>query len=365
MPQICDTYDINANIAHIIEDARKHIVIISPFIKINRKMQKAIELADRRGVRLFLIYGKTELDESTAVWVRRLRNSSLGYIRNLHAKIIMNEDFAVMSSMNLYEYSQVNNEELGAFFGRREDRAAFKDIVFQVLRLIRLSEKEYGGWDISELDRPIRSIFKRNTPINEFLVPEEERAMIAMDSERSSYAVYSSKPTPADGMSDKVQTDAIASDSDESASDVNPPEDIPAGTAGEPSAAGEEEHAETGDAHCPCGCDGTPSSQEPDSESDDGSSNIVSNRPRYERRICYCIRCGRRIPSDHQYVYCGRCMSTWGHFANVLYIEPAGRCYICGRSGRYSADKPACAECYLKNADLVDDKRYSMRCFRR
>ena len=55
-------------------------------------------------------------------------HGQIASIKNPHAKLYMNEEFAVISSMNLYEYSQVNNGELGVLCGRKEDHAEFKDI---------------------------------------------------------------------------------------------------------------------------------------------------------------------------------------------------------------------------------------------
>lgn len=67
----------------------------------------------------------------------------------------MNEEIAVISSMNLYEYSQVNNEELGVLCGKRQGRNEFKDITFQVMRLIGIPEKEHRRWDVEDLDKPV------------------------------------------------------------------------------------------------------------------------------------------------------------------------------------------------------------------
>ena len=168
MSLILDTYETNTWISHISEDARKHLVIICPYLKINEKLRRTIEVADRKGVNLFIIYGKRELDEGTMTWLKGLRHSNIANIKDLHAKLYMNEEFAVISSMNLYEYSQVNNEELGVLCGRKEDRAEFKDITFQVMRLIGISEKEHGKWDVGDLDKPIRGLFKRSKGMEEF-----------------------------------------------------------------------------------------------------------------------------------------------------------------------------------------------------
>ncbi len=101
-------------------------------------------------------------------WLKGLSHSNIASIKDLHAKLYMNEEFAVILSMNLYEYSQVNNEELGVLYGRKEDRAEFKDITFQVMRLIGISEKEHGRWEVGDLDKPIRGLFKRSRGTEDF-----------------------------------------------------------------------------------------------------------------------------------------------------------------------------------------------------
>lgn len=281
MSLILDTYDTNTWISHISEDARKHLVIICPYLKINEKLRRTIEVADRKGVSLFVIYGKRELDEGTMTWLKGLRHSNIASIKDLHAKLYMNEEFAVISSMNLYEYSQVNNEELGVLCGRKEDRAEFKDITFQVMRLIGISEKEHGKWDIGDLDKPIRGLFKRSKGTEGF-------------------RTYGSG-------SDVGSRDEILS---------------------EPMRVETEEKPEP---------------------------------PASETILCHCIRCGRVIPSTHDYVYCGRCMDSWQRYSNMRYVEPEGHCYICGKRCNVSAEKPACLDCYKGNTELITRKCDSMR----
>ena len=279
MPLILDTPETNTWISHISEDARKHLVIICPYLKINEKLRRTIEVADRKGVNVFVIYGKRELDEGTMAWLKGLRHSNIACIKDLHAKLYMNEEMAVISSMNLYEYSQVNNEELGVLFGKRQDRNEFKDITFQVMRLIGISEKEHGKWDVGDLDKPIRGLFKRNKGTEEF------------------------RTFDAEAESERVET-------------PQEPEDVR-------------------------------TEREPDSP----TSTI----------LCHCIRCGRIIPSTHDYVYCGRCMDSWQRYSNMRYVEPKGHCYICGKECEVSAERPACLECYRSHKEFVEIKCDAMR----
>lgn len=153
MPGILDTHDLNSAIAHMAEDSQKFIFITSPYLMINDRLRKIIEIADDRGVKTFFIYGKKELDDDTEKWIKGLHNSSIGYIKNVHAKIFMMELAGIVMSMNIYTFSQINNEELGVIFDKR-DRRGYKDLAFHAARLIDMAEKTHGLWN----DECIRKI---------------------------------------------------------------------------------------------------------------------------------------------------------------------------------------------------------------
>ena len=116
------------------------------------------------------------MDHSTMSWLKGLRNTSIGYIPNLHAKIYLTEGHAIVTSMNLYEYSQVNNEEIGVLLGYREDRRDYKELLFHTMRLLTMSEKEHGTWDLSDIDKPLRGLlgFKKTIFDNDPTLEESE-----------------------------------------------------------------------------------------------------------------------------------------------------------------------------------------------
>lgn len=270
MPLIMDTPEINTYITHISEDARKHIVIVCPYLKLNDRLRRIIEITISNDVGLYVVYGKGNMDQGTMTWLKGLRNVNIGYILNLHAKIYLTEEYGIITSMNLYEFSQVNNEEIGVLLGYKEDRREFKDLLFQTMRLLNMAQKEHGSWDLSDIDKPLRGLFGRGKSHLEKGDTRFEETM---------------------------------------------PKDI--------------------------GVNDLPESPR---------SDVI------ERIRCHCIRCNRIIPSDHEYVYCGRCMESWVRYCNTGYVENNGHCYICGGSIRPSAGRPACADCYRNNRQLVDLK---------
>ena len=56
---------------------------------------------------------------------------------DLHAKCYMNENEALVTSMNLYEYSQVNNYEMGISVSREEDLKLYEEIEKESERILR------------------------------------------------------------------------------------------------------------------------------------------------------------------------------------------------------------------------------------
>ena len=63
-----------------------------------------------------------------------------GFLQNLHAKCYMNENEALLTSMNLYEFSQINNNEMGIIVSRDQDPELYEEIKEESMRLVRASE---------------------------------------------------------------------------------------------------------------------------------------------------------------------------------------------------------------------------------
>lgn len=113
MAQIATTATASGYIERIIDEAKEYIFLVSPYLKIATPLMSRLSLADQRDVRITIIYGKQEkLDEELQLKLESYKNLNLLFLKNLHAKCYMNEQNALLGSLNLYEFSQVNNWEL-------------------------------------------------------------------------------------------------------------------------------------------------------------------------------------------------------------------------------------------------------------
>ena len=143
MAKFLTTTEITAELDRLIRNAQSEIILISPYVKVNQKLQDVIQDADsNRGIRFTLLYGKSDIRPEEWEWISRLATKEVGFVQNLHAKCYLNEKTAIIASMNLYEFSQQNNDEMGILVSRAEEAELFEEILAECQRLARGSERQ-------------------------------------------------------------------------------------------------------------------------------------------------------------------------------------------------------------------------------
>ncbi|MBI2836481.1 MAG: hypothetical protein HYX85_02165 [Chloroflexi bacterium] len=147
MAQFLDTSGISFEIENIVKNARNELVLISPYLRLSKTLFERLKDTERNGVKnIILIYGKDELRPDEKSQLRRLKNLSLRFFVNLHAKCYYNQDSMVITSMNMHEFSEKNNREMGILIRKEgsdsEVFSAAKKEAESILAHSRLDEKE-------------------------------------------------------------------------------------------------------------------------------------------------------------------------------------------------------------------------------
>lgn len=140
MARFLTTREITAEIERIIRDAKEGVILISPYLRISPTLFQNLREADSRNLNLVLVYGKKpQLDPLTDSRLSSLVNLSVFYLENLHAKCYCNEKTMVITSLNLYDFSEQNNREMGILITEDEARAAFEDASREIAIMIKAS----------------------------------------------------------------------------------------------------------------------------------------------------------------------------------------------------------------------------------
>jgi phosphatidylserine/phosphatidylglycerophosphate/cardiolipin synthase-like enzyme len=135
MAKVLSTTGISYKIEEIIKGAEKSIWLVSPYLKFDDRIKELIKSKTMMGIRVTVVYGKKDINQKEKEWLDSLENVVLRFKQNLHAKCYMNENECIITSMNLYGYSQRNNLELGVGISREDDAILYKDTVKEVLYL--------------------------------------------------------------------------------------------------------------------------------------------------------------------------------------------------------------------------------------
>lgn len=140
MAQFLTTTGVSHHLEEVIKKADDRLVIVSPYLKLNRRVRELLEERDRAKLDIRLIYGKRDLQPEEINWLESV-SIRTSFRENLHAKCYMNEKQAILTSMNLYEFSQLNNDEMGVLVSIDKDPELFGDIRREVQRILEGSDE--------------------------------------------------------------------------------------------------------------------------------------------------------------------------------------------------------------------------------
>lgn len=111
---------LNLELEMLLEKAEKSIILISPFIKLHARYESALKAKIKNpNIAVTIVFGKNEEDLSKSMtetdfnFFKQFPNIEIRFEKRLHAKYYANESTAILTSMNLYSFSQDNNIEAG------------------------------------------------------------------------------------------------------------------------------------------------------------------------------------------------------------------------------------------------------------
>ena len=141
MADFLTTKEIAAGLQNIIQDARQQLLLISPYIKVDRQIkERLVARADSgSGLSISIIYGKEELRPQEWDWLKTLPSVEVKFSRYLHAKCYLNEQVALVTSMNLYDFSE-GNDEMGILVSAKDDQQLYNKVLADAMRIAKNSE---------------------------------------------------------------------------------------------------------------------------------------------------------------------------------------------------------------------------------
>ena len=140
MAKFLSTAATNYHLEELIKSARERLTLISPYLKINQRIKELLADCARERLAPQIVYGKRELNLREQQWLLETPRLQTLFCSNLHAKCYLNEKVCIITSLNLHQFSQQNNNEMGVLIDCFEDAQLYADALAEADRIIRISE---------------------------------------------------------------------------------------------------------------------------------------------------------------------------------------------------------------------------------
>jgi len=141
MAKFLNTTGVSYHLEELIKDTKDKLILISPYLQFTDRIKEHLSNLNiqKRDIRIVYRENKLQMDENN--WLESQIGIRTSICKNLHAKCYLNEKEAIITSMNLYEFSQMNNNEMGIYISKEKDPDLYNDALKEVQRLLTISEE--------------------------------------------------------------------------------------------------------------------------------------------------------------------------------------------------------------------------------
>ncbi|WP_150452318.1 phospholipase D-like domain-containing protein [Arenibacter lacus] len=153
MAKYLDTSHISSELMELLKEAKERIILVTYSLQVNTQIQERLKTKSKLGTlgEITLIYGNTKPKQSELAWMSDIDDLKVFQKKNLHAKCYINEKKAIICSMNLYEYSQTTNVEMGILITKEEDPEAYEKMMEDIYDL-RINGERVKPWLETDID---------------------------------------------------------------------------------------------------------------------------------------------------------------------------------------------------------------------
>ncbi len=141
MAKFLNTTGISYHLEELIKATSDRLILISPYLQFHSRIKDHIHNLHIQKKDIRIVYRESKLKPEENNWLESQIGIRTSIISSLHAKCYLNEKEAIVTSMNLYSFSQQNNDEMGILVTKDDDPTLYDDIFKEAMRLLTISEE--------------------------------------------------------------------------------------------------------------------------------------------------------------------------------------------------------------------------------
>ena len=118
--ELINPNEIGTRISTLIVEAQSKVIIVSPYLGVSewKKIKVSLERAKKRGVEITVYY--RVINQKDADFFEQL-DIPIVLVKGLHTKLYLSESEAIVSSMNLYEPSDLHSIDIAIHYRDQEN----------------------------------------------------------------------------------------------------------------------------------------------------------------------------------------------------------------------------------------------------
>jgi phosphatidylserine/phosphatidylglycerophosphate/cardiolipin synthase-like enzyme len=141
MAKFLNTTGVSYHLEELIKGTKDRLILISPYLQFTDRIKEHLSNLNIQKRDIRIVYRENKLQPEENNWLESQIGIRTSLCKNLHAKCYINENEAIITSMNLYEFSQQNNNEMGIHFTKSQDTDLYNSTFDEVQRLLTISEE--------------------------------------------------------------------------------------------------------------------------------------------------------------------------------------------------------------------------------
>jgi hypothetical protein len=139
---VLNTTELNNEIEDMFKREKAFLLILSPYLQIHKKLETILSMSKAN---ITIVYRECKNADEIK---NNLSNVTFLQVNNLHAKAYISQTHTIITSLNMYEYSQINNFELGVLIENEKEEKLTNKIKEEILYLFK-----ENNFDLTILDK--------------------------------------------------------------------------------------------------------------------------------------------------------------------------------------------------------------------
>lgn len=141
MAKFLNTTGVSYHLEELLKNTKEKLILISPYLQFSERIKEHIQNLNIQKKDIRIVYRENKLHPDENNWLANQIGVRTSICKTLHAKCYISDSEAIITSMNLYEFSQVNNNEMGIYMTKEQDSELYHSALAEANRLLTISEE--------------------------------------------------------------------------------------------------------------------------------------------------------------------------------------------------------------------------------